>query len=503
MVHLLALLLLAAAAHADPAGVPGSSANTGGGFADTNGVAVIRNADDLQEAISRRRDFAPLDVTGHVHFTRSPQTWVFALEMDGRRFYAIRQGDEGEKNVHLSIGDRIRLTGYISGYKRLTDELVVKCLSLEVLAHDPVGEPPLVTGPEIASRENDLRLVRAVGEVVDAFRDQENKTWFYVYIRSNGALFIATYLSDGRDPVVLSNLLGARVQVEGCCAPLRPGQCGARRMVLVGPEKIRILEPPPFWTPAKFLGIIGVLAIALLGCFFWNRSINRRAEKRGTELAAERIAHAMSEMKVYERTHLAVELHDSLSQTLSGIALQINAVKKCGHTDPARADRHLEIASRTLKSCRDELRNCLWDLRNDTLDDGDMNAAIRRTLEPHVGDAELAVRFNIPRERFTDSACHAILKIVRELAVNAVRHGHAGKVLVAGTIEDSWLKFSVRDNGGGFDPATAPGIADGHFGLQGVRERVEAFEGEMSVESASGNGTRVEISIRLPEGAEA
>ena len=139
---------------------------------------------------------------------------------------------------------------------------------------------------------------------------------------------------------------------------------------------------------------------------------------------------------------------------------------------------------------------------NLTLEDEDVNDAIRRTLAPHVGNTELAVRFSVPRELFCDNTAHTILRIIRELAINAVQHGKATSVKVAGSIEGGKLLFSVRDNGCGFDPESAPGMAQGHFGFQGIRDRIESFEGEMSVQSAPGKGTKVTIALTVSQSAE-
>ena len=88
--------------------------------------------------------------------------------------------------------------------------------------------------------------------------------------------------------------------------------------------------------------------------------------------------------------------------------------------------------------------------------------------------------------------------ILRELATNAVRHGHATDIRVAGCIEQGKLLFSVRDNGCGFVPEDLPGPEQGHFGIQGIRERVAAFHGKISLDSAPGQGTRASLSIGIP-----
>ena len=204
-----------------------------------------------------------------------------------------------------------------------------------------------------------------------------------------------------------------------------------------------------------------------------------------SEILLHEIARTEADLKVHERTRLAVELHDTLVQNMTGVAIALRT-------------RNYDLAAKTLDFCRKDLRNCLWDLRNLTLDDEDINAAIRKTLTPHAADAELHVRFNVPREKFTDNTAHAILCILRELTINAVRHGAATAIWVAGSTEGDLLLFSVRDNGQGFDPDAAPGMEQGHFGLQGIRDRVEGFEGNLSVES-SHSGTKVTIALRMSQ----
>ena len=121
------------------------------------------------------------------------------------------------------------------------------------------------------------------------------------------------------------------------------------------------------------------------------------------------------------------------------------------------------------------------------------------TLDPHVTGTDVTIRFNVPRSRLTDNTMHTLLRIVRELVLNAVRHGQATAIRVAGTIEDDKLLFSVSDNGCGFDVGNHPGIREGHFGLQGVHDRIRGFEGEMNIKSDPGRGTKVTLALTLPK----
>ena len=262
-------------------------------------------------------------------------------------------------------------------------------------------------------------------------------------------------------------------------------------------EDIVVISRPSWWTPGKLLAVIGALLAALIGFFVWNRMLHTLIERRGRQLHREQLQAVRSELKFLERSNLAVELHDAISQYLTAIALELRTVDELadGLADGAR--RHLSVASRTLASCRDELKNCLWDLRHNTLEIRDLAEAIRRTVSPHIGAARLAVRFDVARKSLSENVAHAVLQITRELAANAVRHGNATEIRIAGKLDGNTLWFSVRDNGCGFAPDAAPGMEEGHFGLLGVRERTEKFEGTLEIESAPGKGTHITVGLSL------
>jgi len=268
-------------------------------------------------------------------------------------------------------------------------------------------------------------------------------------------------------------------------------------IVIRSPHEIVVRARPPWWTPARLIAVIGTLGFVLAFILFWNLLLRRAVDRRGRELETEITARIGSEFKVCERTRLAVELHDSLAQSLTGATLEVKTADKIADTDANGMHQHLSLAVKTLNSCREELRNCLWDLRNLTLEEATVDDAIRKTIAACSDGASVSVRFNVPRERLSDNTAHTILRIIRELVTNAVRHGAATAIKIAGSIEGDRLLFSVRDNGTGFDSATSPGMAQGHFGLQGIRDRIDVLEGDMSIDTAPGKGTKVTISINI------
>lgn len=296
-------------------------------------------------------------------------------------------------------------------------------------------------------------------------------------------------------PGILDGLVvGCRVEATGICI-LNIGNCRPNAafpqvhgfsLVVRTPADLVVLARPSVWTMRRLAQALAIafviLAILLVVILVRNR--------------ARRI---LADAKAHERARLSIELHDALSQTLSGIAMQLGAIKRFAQTDSARMFRHLDIAARTLKACRDELRNILFDLRSRVLDEPDLETAVRQVIEPHLCETDVRIRFAVPRSRLSDVSARALLGIIRELVVNAVRHGHATRIRIAGSLEGGRLYCSVADNGHGFDPESAPGAEEGHFGLQGIRERMDAVNGALTIESRPGDGAKVTISMNADE----
>ena len=266
--------------------------------------------------------------------------------------------------------------------------------------------------------------------------------------------------------------------------------------VLRSADDLIVVSRPSWWTPARFWTLIAVLAGCIFAVLVWCLALSRLATRRARELVRREMQMVRTQLKVEERTQLSTDLHDAISQNLTGISLELRTLAMFTDQMPSDAQRHLDIARRTLGSCRRELRNVLRDLRTDALDRTTFSEALRTALQPHVGTAGLSIRFAVPRHRIADRQAHVILQIIRELVSNAVRHGEASGVKVAGTIDGRDLLFSVTDNGCGFDPRNRPGVREGHFGLTGISERIEAADGKLEIESSPGRGTHVVV--RLP-----
>ena len=355
--------------------------------------------------------------------------------------------------------------------------------------------------PKIAATRHG-RAIRLSGTIINLPADRERSGLMTL---SDGDLTIPVDVSACMDRIG-ELATSYKVEVTGTCIvntetwnphTTFPHATGIT-LVTRTPDDIRIVARTPWWTPRRLTVAIVALLAALLGIVIWNRVLNRVIERRSRQLLKEEIAHAGTALKVDERTRLAVELHDSLSQTLTGVSLQIDAAEQARRKNPALIERYLAAARRTLQSCREELRCCLWDLRNRSFEENTVAEAIRKTLSPYVEGVTVSIDCTIPRARLSDNTLHTLLCIIREAVMNAIRHGHASRIEIRGLLDPKSLLFTVSDNGDGFDPLNHPGMADGHFGLQGMLERANKIGGVLDIQSAPGKGTKISLTFRHP-----
>ncbi len=306
---------------------------------------------------------------------------------------------------------------------------------------------------------------------------------------------------------VLSDVsIGCEVAVTGVCTVNREPSAlthmhfqrvNGITLIVRDPKDVTVISRPPWWTPLRLTILVAILLLVLVLIFIWNRLLQRVIDRKSRQLLREHTAHIKAALRVEERTHLAVELHDSLSQNLSGVACQIAATKGTLPDGAKETARHLSTAERMLLSCRTELRRCLWDLRENALSEKDFADAVRKTLDPVAVGASVHVDFDVPRTLLDETTAHSVLCIIRELASNAVRHGKARNIKVNGKLREHAILFSVADDGCGFVPRDAAGADEGHFGLDGIRERIKRLDGSFSIASEPGKGCEATATIPL------
>jgi signal transduction histidine kinase len=224
-------------------------------------------------------------------------------------------------------------------------------------------------------------------------------------------------------------------------------------------------------------------------------TLRRRAEQaRSREREARLLSEQAQELaSLQERQRLALELHDSVSQTLYGISLGAHTAKEALESDPGEAIAPLEYVISLAEAGLTEMRILIFDLRPESLaTDGLITAltkqvAVLRTRYKLTVDAQLGEEPALSVKRK-----HMLYSITREALHNIVKHAHANTVFLRLDKQDNELVLEVRDDGRGFD---AYGSFPGHLGLRSIQERTTHLGGTCSLESVPSQGTRLCVSI--------
>jgi signal transduction histidine kinase len=260
------------------------------------------------------------------------------------------------------------------------------------------------------------------------------------------------------------------------------------------------------------IGIFGVFTLLLGGWFaHWIASIIEQSAERRTlieQLEATRRELAASERQagsMAERQRLAGEIHDTLAQGFVSIVLHLEAAEAALDRQPlAEADAlrgHLDDARRVARENLAEARRLVWALRPELLEGSTLAAALERVVRRWGEEARIAAEFTVTGEEreLPPERQVALLRAAQEALANVRKHAAARQVVVTLSFLDDTAILDVQDDGRGFDPGllAAPGhIAEGGYGLWGMRERVEALGGALSLESTPGEGTT--LAVELP-----
>ena len=197
-----------------------------------------------------------------------------------------------------------------------------------------------------------------------------------------------------------------------------------------------------------------------------------------------------------ERRRWARELHDETLQSLAAVQMLLSAGRRSD--TPGTLDAAVDDAIELLRQEVSNLRALITDLRPAALDDygitGAIEALVARVARQGI---EIELDMNLEYEpgqrptRYLAELEAAVYRIVQEALTNAVKHGLARHARLEIDEDDAAIRVSVRDDGVGFDPATSTS----GFGLLGMRERVELFDGVLEIDSAPGHGTTVRAVI--------
>lgn len=261
---------------------------------------------------------------------------------------------------------------------------------------------------------------------------------------------------------------------------------------------IEILRKAPWWTEKRLFSALGITGLAcvisLLGVALLRRRVASQMTIIGDKLRDEAV-HT-------ERDRMARELHDTLEQQLSGMALQIEGIARAASSNTEALPSRVAIARRMINHTRAEARRSVWDLRSQILEHEGLAAALRAMAAnvseiPGSPTVEVVVEDRLPA--LSKNAEFHLLRIAQEAVTNSVKHSGADKVNIELKSTPSSVILRVVDNGSGFDPSASSEPT--HFGTIGMRERAERITARLEIHSEPGNGCLVSMEIPRPQTA--
>ncbi|MEV0690144.1 GAF domain-containing sensor histidine kinase [Streptomyces sp. NPDC050388] len=222
-------------------------------------------------------------------------------------------------------------------------------------------------------------------------------------------------------------------------------------------------------------------------------------------ILAQHAAIALTNARLYERSReltiaeersrLAHELHDAVSQKLFSLRLTAQAAARLVDRDPARAKGELQQVAALAAEAADELRAAVVELRPAALDEDGLVPTLRTQIQVLDRAHSARVTFAGHGARALPAAQEeAVLRVAQEALHNALRHSGADRVDVTLGRRGSGAVLRVTDDGKGFDPQIIRS-AGRHLGLVSMRDRASGVGGSLTVESAPGKGTTIEMEV--------
>lgn len=445
---------------------------------------------------------APFSTTGVVTYSQ-PGELMFIQE--GEHSLRIRPSPIDAMNAGQSMpstkpGDRVEVTGFpvMGDYTTELEDAWVRIVNSPGVPSATTfnNASELLVASGIVDR--DARRVSLPATVRDV-RDRDGRR--AIELTSAGHDFTAWLPAEAGLPDSLR--AGAEVNATGICTLILRNE--VRRfgrppdsfsMLLAGPEALEILRPAPWWTPGRLLTSVAAFGVLALLAGVWAAFLRQKNALLRQEIATRERAESQL---ATERRRVAADLHDTLEQTLVAASLQLTAVTRLQATD-AESTAPLSLAQQLLARGQQEVRDAVWDLHVNTAEPQPLPAVLARACKEagSLSTAEVTFTHSGAEKPLTSLIIAQSVRLVREAVTNALKHARPRHVAVACEFTDAQLRITITDDGSGFDPAQAAGPETGHFGLTGLRERLQRLNGTLDVRSARGQGTTITATIPIP-----
>lgn len=385
---------------------------------------------------------------------------------------------ETEQTSPLQPGDVIEVAGFpaVSPGKPVLGDAVYR-----VVGSQSLPEPALVPADSVVRADNDDELVRVDAQLLGVVRTPGEHV--FVLKSTSGDTAFQAALGGGRQSPALDDIRpGSTVQLTGVYS-YQPGPPPSFRLILRSPADVVVTASAPWWTPRHTAVLVVSLILALCAAIVGIKTMTARERREYQAVLSE-------------RSRVARELHDTLEQGLTGISLQLDAVAGTVQTSPFAARQSLAVARQMLRYSLEETRRSVLDLRSQALESHDLPAALSTLAQQMTLGTTISaeVRVEGPRRRLDAAVEHHLLRIGLEAVTNAVKHSGARRVDILVRFAADHIDLRVADDGCGVKQEEGE-LDGGHFGLQGMRERANKIGAVLVLDTITGGGTRLSVSV--------
>jgi signal transduction histidine kinase len=254
--------------------------------------------------------------------------------------------------------------------------------------------------------------------------------------------------------------------------------------------------------------------ILMAATFLYMYSLMRTSMGRGQliqELEAARIELEKSRQNelelaaLRERERLAREMHDGLGHNLVAISVQLEAVQRLYRVDPERASQQVDALKNLARSSMEELRRSIAGLRAAGLGERALGPALNELCVEFGARSGLSVSCQAEGDdhNLPPAVAEALWRVAQEALTNVEKHAQARSVAVSVTARDGQVVLCVCDDGIGIPAQQLASMrsSGGHYGLMGMRERIEGLGGRVKIELRAESGLCVEAAVPLDERA--
>ena len=195
-----------------------------------------------------------------------------------------------------------------------------------------------------------------------------------------------------------------------------------------------------------------------------------------------------------ERQRMARELHDTLSQGLAGLILQLEATDAhLNNNHTAKAQSIIGNAMEQARATLADARRAIDDLRQSSLDD--LDSALHLEISRFTNATGIPILFHTDQiPPLPAPVTETLVRAVAEALTNVANHAQAHNVAVDVRMKDKSISVTIQDDGRGFDASAIP---SGHYGILGIKERVRLVNGSFEIQSNNGKGTTIRIDIPI------